>query len=253
MSTRSSFRSSAFNPVMPVAEALREGSWKDADQTLLCNEILPRVLLYSTKDLIEEMFDVPRTHFELMWHRAGLSGLAQDAQGSLLDRFRKEQELQASTGAAKKDSVMTASWVEDVAQHCHGHDKRPHEFKLSVAAAQRPYQNGVYDKVSDYDKHTAVSDLPLTTTPFLACARDAPTSTSGAMFWNRAMVPLAVGLSPRLPTWDDVGDEAHAPELVKVVLDLVKHVLAQPSRLFAPGLAINETVAYLVVLDHETC
>ncbi|SCZ88856.1 BZ3500_MvSof-1268-A1-R1_Chr2-1g04682 [Microbotryum saponariae] len=216
---------------------------------MLRNEIVPRVLLRSTTDLIEEVFDVPRTHFELLWHRAGMSGVAQDAQGSHLVCFRKD--LRVCKGKAK--NVPTVSWIEGVAQHCHAHDKRPHEFRLSAAVAQRPYRIGVHDELNDYDEYTDAKDLPSITTTFLTCARDAPSPPSGAKFWNRVMVMLAVGRSPRLASPYDAGDEVHAPELVRLVFDLVEHVLAQPSRLYAPGLAINENVAYLVVLDHETC
>ncbi|KDE08773.1 hypothetical protein MVLG_00880 [Microbotryum lychnidis-dioicae p1A1 Lamole] len=67
------------------------------------------------------------------------------------------------------------------------------------------------------------------------------------------MVMVAVDRSPRLASSYDAGDEVHAPELVRLVFDVIEHVLAQPSRLYAPGLAINENVAYLVVLDLETC
>ncbi|SGY22684.1 BQ5605_C019g08842 [Microbotryum silenes-dioicae] len=241
---RSSSPSTAFNPVMPIVEALREGSWKRADQAVLRNEIMPRVLLSSTTDLIEEVFDIPRTHFELMWHRAGLSGVAQDAQGSHLVRFRKDLRF---CKARPRTCRLRAGLRVLRDMWCHAHHKRPHEFRLSAAVAQRPYRIGVHDELNDYDEYTDVKDLPSLTTPFLTCARDAPSSPSGATIWNRVMAMVAVDRSPY-----DAGDEVHAPELVRLVFDVIEHVLAQPSWLYAPGLAINENVAYLVVLDLET-
>ncbi|SCZ90609.1 BZ3500_MvSof-1268-A1-R1_Chr9g10896 [Microbotryum saponariae] len=41
--------------------------------------------------------------------------------------------------------------------------------------------------------------------------------------------------------------------LVELVLDLAQHALSQPTRMYAPGLAITDTKVYLVVLDHEAC
>ncbi|KDE07456.1 hypothetical protein MVLG_02321 [Microbotryum lychnidis-dioicae p1A1 Lamole] len=41
--------------------------------------------------------------------------------------------------------------------------------------------------------------------------------------------------------------------LVDVMMDLAQHALTQPTRLFAPGLAVVDGDAYLVVLDRELC
>ncbi|SGZ26858.1 BQ5605_C025g09975 [Microbotryum silenes-dioicae] len=65
------------------------------------------------------------------------------------------------------------------------------------------------------------------------------------------LVPIRFGVPPQ-------GGHAKrtacvSSPLVELVLDLVQHALSQPTRVYAPGLAITDTEAYLVVLDHEAC
>ncbi|KDE02360.1 hypothetical protein MVLG_07074 [Microbotryum lychnidis-dioicae p1A1 Lamole] len=62
------------------------------------------------------------------------------------------------------------------------------------------------------------------------------------------LVPLAFGTAP--PTEFSF---LTVPPLINVVLDLAQDALTQTARMYAPGLAILDNEAHLVVLDHEGC
>ncbi|SCZ93141.1 BZ3500_MvSof-1268-A1-R1_Chr6-2g08486 [Microbotryum saponariae] len=233
-------------------ETLKEDSWTTQDHAVLENIITPRVVLCSVSDLVERVFEVVPSQFRVMSHRARKSGgkprrgRHQDAQGSLQYRFQQEQQP-----ANVSDPMRTASWVEGVARHARSYDARPREYRLSVATAQRPCRRGVRTELKPhYGMDSTASAGQQEVTRFLTCKAHLHPLGKVPLSWEHALGVFAFGLSARY--WGNPGD-AWAPELVKVVLDLEAHLLAQPTRQFAPGIAINKKHAYLVVLDHETC
>ncbi|SCV71412.1 BQ2448_3000 [Microbotryum intermedium] len=282
-SARPSSRSSKRAAVNPVIEALKDGTSHAADNAMLNEVIVPRLVICSASDLIEPVFKMDCSRFDEMSQRARKSGKkvmcgqSEDAQEQLREQFKKVHDWhRAATGASTGDST----WIQGVARHVSTHnggpdrhrsanlggmkpERRPNfagihvpqaqtestrqpRFKLLVAAAEGPARLYVHGNVeTSTGKERRTSKDAKEVTQFLAC--DDVDSILKEFPWNRVTVQFAVSPSAR------TGEQWYAPELVKVVLDLVEHVLSRPTRLFAPGLAVIDDAAYLVVLDHETC
>ncbi|SCV71372.1 BQ2448_2960 [Microbotryum intermedium] len=178
---------------------------------------------------MQEVFGMEQTQFIDMSQRAQASGEEsrhsryKHARDLHRDRLKKEQ-------THRVDATGTYSWVHGtarLAQEFGIRGRNRPKFKLAVAAAERPPRPAVkFDSVDLYSEVKEQDPTSRECTHFLAC--------DGTEF-DRSEVP-----------WDRV-------LLIKLILDLHDHVLPQPTRMFAPGLAVNEHDAHLVVRDHEVC
>ncbi|SGY91776.1 BQ5605_C038g11696 [Microbotryum silenes-dioicae] len=256
------------NPNVPVAniviivtikviEALKDRINHVDDHALLNDIIVPRLALCSASDLVEQVFQTDPLRFRQMSQRARTSGKKarsgqdEDAQEELHARFKEVHDRRpAATTAA---STGQSTWMHGVARHAHTGHPRRRQFKLGMAVAERPARVHVH---TDHAPESEIGTEPKSSkeaqewTHFLACPD--VDSSSMNLLWSRVLVACAFGASPRADRPRD-SQGGSAPHLVRVVLDLVEHVLAQPTRLFAPGLAVNDEEAHLAVLDHETC
>ncbi|SGY99791.1 BQ5605_C034g11304 [Microbotryum silenes-dioicae] len=98
-------------------------------------------------------------------------------------------------------------------------------------------------------RHT---DLELTQPHhFLTCCEQMAVKKKGQAAARGMLVPIRFGM---LLQGGHAKRTTFVPSpLVEVVLDLAQHAQRQPTRMYSPGLAITQTAAYLVVLDHEAC
>ncbi|SCZ92056.1 BZ3500_MvSof-1268-A1-R1_Chr5-3g08307 [Microbotryum saponariae] len=252
----------------PVVTALQDGTGHIKDYALLKGVIVPRLSVRSAPDLVEQVFGIDHPAFEEISQRARQlgkqvqSGQDQDTQAELRKRFLEAHD--SSRDPRLEPSTSQLAWMQGVARLVSQDDgdadrhrsaqtdsKHGKQFKVAVATAERParlYLNDIMERPFD---STQESDKEAKEwTPFLTCCK--VDSSSKRLLWNRVLVPCAFDASPQRSQLPG-GPGPFAPELVKVVLDLTQHVLSHPTRLFAPGLAVNERQAYLVVSDLETC
>ncbi|SGY50357.1 BQ5605_C001g00875 [Microbotryum silenes-dioicae] len=182
-----------------------------------------------------------QTHFVSMAQRAQtLAKVIRPGQNKATrdlhrDRLKEEHKLVMATGAR--------SWVQGMARKAqepaNGRRGRP-KFKLAL---------GMCSEYSDVEEQDLSSKHCM---HFLAC--DWTKIDKSQVPWERVLVPFSFGLSNPTPRGERDRDYVkRAPQLVNLILDLHDHVLPRPSRLSAPGLAVNEHDAHLVVLDHDGC
>ncbi|KDE05715.1 hypothetical protein MVLG_03949 [Microbotryum lychnidis-dioicae p1A1 Lamole] len=261
---RSTTRSSVSSAVSPIIAALQDGVLLFGPDNEAVDEhwvlekgIIPRVVIRASSALVQEVFEVEQTHFVSMAQRAQSSakvirpGQDKATRDLYRDRLKEEHKLVMATGAR--------SWVQGMARQAQepasGRRGRP-KFKLAVAAAERaprPLSNSTSLACAFKYSHIEEQDLSSKhCMHFLAC--DRTKFDKSQVPWERVLVPFSFGLSNPAPRGERDRDYVkRAPQLVKLILDLHDHVLPRPSRIFAPGLAVNEHDAHLVVLDHDVC
>ncbi|SCZ98330.1 BZ3500_MvSof-1268-A1-R1_Chr3-2g06300 [Microbotryum saponariae] len=258
-SSLSSSSSRSSTPTMSdldtVVAALEDATDDMEEYALLKGDIVPRLWLRSMPELVEQVFGIDHPAFDEISQRARQSGgqvqsgQAQDIQAELRKRFQEAHD--GSQNPRIEPSTSQLAWMQGVARLAQTDPTHGKQFKLAVAVAERPARLYIHDTIKRcFDSSPGSDKEPTEWTPFLACCK--VESSSKTLLWNRVLVPCAFGARPRSPFPGD-GPGASAPELVRVVLDLTEHVLSQPTRLFAPGLAVSDRKAYLVVLDQETC
>ncbi|SGZ06744.1 BQ5605_C031g10966 [Microbotryum silenes-dioicae] len=252
----------------PVFTALQDGTRHIEDYALLKGVIVPRLSVRSAPDLVEQVFGIDHPAFEEISQRARQlgkqvqSGQDQDTQAELRKLFLEAHD--SSRDPRLEPSTSQLAWMQGVARlvsrdernvdrHRSAQTDPTHgkQFKLAVATAERParlYLSDIFERPFDSGQDSDKEAKEWT--PFLTCCK--VDSSSKRLLWNRVLVPCAFDASPQRSQLPG-GPGPFAPELVKVVLDLTQHVLPHPTRLFAPGLAVNERQAYLVVSDLETC
>ncbi|KDE06611.1 hypothetical protein MVLG_03107 [Microbotryum lychnidis-dioicae p1A1 Lamole] len=134
-------------------------------------------------------------------------------------------------------------------------DRLKEEHKLVMATGARSWVQGVARKLGMCSEYSDAEEQDLSSKHcmhFLAC--DWTKIDKSQVPWERVLVPFSFGLSNPTPRGERDRDYVkRAPQLVNLILDLHDHVLPRPSRLSAPGLAVNEHDAHLVVLDHDGC
>ncbi|KDE03378.1 hypothetical protein MVLG_06140 [Microbotryum lychnidis-dioicae p1A1 Lamole] len=86
------------------------------------------------------------------------------------------------------------------------------------------------------------------TPPFLTCC-DLSASADNGSDAHGMLVPIHCRVGAVM---EELADHTPSP-IADTVLDVGQHVLRQPTRMFAPGLAVTDTTAHLVVVDHEAC
>ncbi|SGZ17251.1 BQ5605_C020g09106 [Microbotryum silenes-dioicae] len=239
----------------PVVAALEGGTDDMEEYALFKGDIVPHLLLRSAPELVEQVFGIDHPAFDEISQRARQSGgqvqsgQAQDIQAELRKRFQEAHD--GSQNPRIEPSTSQLAWMQEVARLAQTDPTHGIQFKLAVATAERPARLYIHDTIRRCFDSSPESDKEAKEwTPFLTCCK--VETSSKRLLWNRVLVPCAFDASPQRSQFPG-GPGAFAPELVKVVLDLTEHVLSQPTRLFAPGLAVSDRKAYLVVLDQETC
>ncbi|KDE04058.1 hypothetical protein MVLG_05497 [Microbotryum lychnidis-dioicae p1A1 Lamole] len=239
----------------PVFTALQDGTRHIEDYALLKGVIVPRLSVRSAPDLVEQVFGIDHPAFEEISQRARQlgkqvqSGQDQDTQAELRKLFLEAHD--SSRDPRLEPSTSQLAWMQGVARLAQTDPTHGKQFKLAVATAERParlYLSDIFERPFDSGQDSDKEAKEWT--PFLTCCK--VDSSSNRLLWNRVLVPCAFDASPQRSQLPG-GPGPFAPELVKAVLDLTQHVLPHPTRLFAPGLAVNERQAYLVVSDLETC
>ncbi|SCV71039.1 BQ2448_3801 [Microbotryum intermedium] len=223
-----SSQSQGVRPRTPAFDAMIERlMWprleEKVDRYFLKDEIIPRIAMCSTSDLVHSVFEIEPTQF----HEQARKALARPGRSSLRTLF--EHDCRRPTDQTKAD------WVLPLAEFATGGHGRQHNLMLAHAQRRaRLTTEAPYDTDDQVEQHH-----------FMTCCEHMA-SANGGSATRGMLVPLGFGVCPPY----DLAYLAPFP-LVNVVLDLARDVLTQPARLYAPGLAIVDTEAYLVVLDHE--
>ncbi|KDE07882.1 hypothetical protein MVLG_01975 [Microbotryum lychnidis-dioicae p1A1 Lamole] len=194
----------------------------NVDRFFIEDEIVPRVVICSASDLVRSALGFDGTQFK------------RQAQDALARPGRSEVQVLFDKDCRRSQDQRVADWVLPLAEFASGGPHRQSNLKLAYAERQArlTYREGVYHQ-DHVERHY-----------FLTCC-DEPGSKNGRAGTHSMLVPLAFG-APQPPGFT-------VPPLINVVLDLARDALKQPARMYAPGLAILDNEAHLVVLDHEGC
>ncbi|SCZ98457.1 BZ3500_MvSof-1268-A1-R1_Chr7-1g09151 [Microbotryum saponariae] len=206
---------------------------EECDQDFIDERILPRVVVCDPVALVHQVFAIESDH---------LVRQVQDAQQH--SKAAKIIRASYNTICGRQSHLRTLDWMSQAARlllYAHflilsAQATNNQAHKLTIAEVQRWPR--LTDRVVESECWSSGRRLTPTKESryFLSCHRQ-KMSTSAPSLGSRM---LATSLLPAHP-------------LVDVMLDLAQHALTQPTRLFAPGLAVVDGDAYLVVLDHEVC
>ncbi|KDE07447.1 hypothetical protein MVLG_02312 [Microbotryum lychnidis-dioicae p1A1 Lamole] len=208
-----------------VEELMLPELTKQVDHDFLMSEIIPRISVCSISDLVHSVSRIKPAQF----NESARKAFARPGRLAVRDTFQED--------CARPTDQRQAQWLLPLATSAFGGCSR--RQNLTLAHAQRPARltgAGAHYSPGLIERHH-----------FLTCC-DKLASAKGGPGACRMLVPLAFDVH------GPEHDTRHTPyPLVDVLLDLAQHVLTQPTRLFAPGLAILDDADYFTVLDHEGC
>ncbi|SCZ87500.1 BZ3500_MvSof-1268-A1-R1_Chr2-2g04966 [Microbotryum saponariae] len=221
-----------------IADMLATASLEGLDQDFIDQRILPRVLVCEPAALVYQVFGMEPDRFGRQ---------VQNAQ----NHSKKVKIIRASydTDCGRQSCLQTVDWASQAAHLGQATGNQAHN--LFIAEVQRPPRTA---NLGGRGRGLTASEHSLTHTQeskyFLSC-HQSKLSTADPGLGSRMLVPIAF----TGPDFEEQYATSHFPvhPLVDVVMDLAQHALTQPTRLFAPGLAVVDGDAYLVVLDHELC
>ncbi|KDE02254.1 hypothetical protein MVLG_07175 [Microbotryum lychnidis-dioicae p1A1 Lamole] len=193
----------------------------ETDRIFLEDELIPRIVMCDPSDLMYSVFDVNRARFR-EWEQ---NVQVRHGRATLVNDFKRDCRRSANQ--------TKADWVISLARFAMVGGRQQ---SLTLAhALQRPRWNCEEG-----------AEIPQAHHFFTCCERSASASEGFAA--HGMLVPIHFRVGSHV---EALGDGTPSP-LVEVVLDAAQ-MLTQPARLFVPGLAIAETTAHLVVIDHEVC